>query len=110
MNSRINGGLAEDKVDRRVVRDVVADGEVDPLGRGREVRTLLGVRLRDVQLVGGADTGLEQNARRAEGTGGQDDAAVRVERVVTGVRAHAGGLGAVAGDSLDSRVRDELEV
>lgn len=67
-------------VDRWVILDVVANGQVDPLVRRGEELAGRRVVLHDVDHVGGTDTGLEEQTSRSEGTSGEDNATLRRQR------------------------------
>jgi hypothetical protein len=110
MYSRVNRWVAEDKVDRRVINNVVADLEVNVLGRRWEKGSHLGVGLDVGDLIGGADTGRDEDASSTVSTGGKNDATLRGQGVEALTSADTGDLGTVADNVGDIGTGDHLEV
>lgn len=93
-------------IDRRVVRNVVSNGEVDPVGLRRKVRSSIGVVLDEVDHIRRADTAAEQNARGAEGACREDNTAFGRQRDNT-----VGAEGGIVGLDTDNltAITDDVE-
>ncbi|GJD03487.1 hypothetical protein ColKHC_12312 [Colletotrichum higginsianum] len=99
-----------------VVLEVVADGEVDPVGLVRERDAGgRGAGLDDLEGVGAADARVPEEARRRHGAGGEHDLAALVDlddlpAAVGGLDEDAGDLAAGADDLDDLGLELEGEV
>jgi hypothetical protein len=102
--------MSENQVNGRVVRDVAANGQIDPIRRGRKARTKLSVALDDIDLVGRTNTTLEQEARSAENAGREYDATLGREDIDSLIRAYAGDGCSAAHDISRRSVDYKLEV
>lgn len=110
--------VADDGVGVEVVIQVVANGEVDPRGVVDEVRAVEDRVLDDLELVGGTNTGAEEDLGTAESTGRENDTAgdildlddTLVATISEGLDLNGGNVAVGADHTLDDGVEPEVEV
>lgn len=110
--------MADDGVGVEVVIQVVANGEVDPRGVVDEVRAVEDRVLDDLELVGGTNTGAEEDLGTAESTGRENDTAgdvldlddTLVATISEGLDLNGGNVAVGADHTLDDGVEPEVEV
>lgn len=113
---RIDLRVSKNQVNTRVIRNVLANRQVDPILLLWEVRTRRRMALHNVEHVLWPDTTLKEKPRRTEGARGEDDTPFLGEwdepawSDVGVVGLHTGDLGAVADDVLDYGVGAVEEV
>lgn len=109
--------MRDDGISVKMVVEVVADGEIDPLRLVDHACTFRAA-LHDLELVGWTNAASEQELGGAESAGGDDNSAGdRSQRNGTDVPAvvgcnnvERGGVPAVAVDALDAGVEPHVEV